>query len=282
VLLTKTSKTKRFKIYNANLIAACMMVVCLIKALSFTPLIYHFLSGSKGFRSGMAWRLFTEYLPKCYSPTLIFITNCVLLRLTAKEMENRGLFDDWHAFPRIREIFVKIQVFFNVALFMCGFLSFLCESVAVYRIHHGSYDVIAHIWFWRGYILLAISKFTVIIFTTHFLIFDIYLFNTLRTHSQFQGELLHTSKMLLGIHVLIGVTTLIAHTLSSYGYLDDQWLELVWIGDTLFLIAFFISFMAIGPLNLGEGERLVLGDDEDTENDEQFVNETCETDGENP
>jgi hypothetical protein len=243
-----------------------------MKALSMAPFVYHLIHGNVDQKTGMWSRLLTEYIPKCYSPVLIFIVNTLLLYYTIQACDDKGIFDNWRSFHKYNQILTYTLVTLNIIVYIISFVAFTMDSIGLYKIYHseatsyvppGEVETITsmipeiHVWFWKGYVLLCVVKFISILFSAQFLLSDIYLLSYLKSHILYQNNELFAAKRLLFLHALIGVAALIAKGLSAYGLMDNHWMELVWVGDVLYLIVFNVIFIVIELQNPNERERQV-------------------------
>ncbi|KAL0487466.1 UGT76E12 [Acrasis kona] len=277
-VIVRSLRAKKYLIKMSHVITGVIATICLLKFMGLTLFVYHLFTGSVGKEFDMIPILLTEYAPKCYSPFLIYLLNCVLLFSTLQECDRKGLFDEWDGFQSNRTLLFSIMVITNCALYLVGLTSFSLDSIGLYKMFHPqatldqNQTILISQYFWRAYLWLATGKFLSVFFTTCFLIIDLYLINYIKEHILYETGHLEAAEKLLNLHILVGSITLIVKLFSGYGYMNNRFMELVWFGDVIFLILFVYIWFATGELDphyVEERERRMVVDEQEELQEEE-------------
>jgi hypothetical protein len=124
-------------------------------------------------------------------------------------------------------------------------------------------------WFKKGYWVLLAEKTICVLWTFQIMGISLWIHFLSIKNRDSLGDLT-AAKRLLFLTYSTSIAALVSYALATYGYYDNHWLELVWLGDFGLLIVFFIVWVVVHPLNPlsveeGSEERGLDVEEEDRE-----------------
>ena len=160
----------------------------------------------------------------------------------------------------------------NVALYILAFSAFILDAVALYGALWAQTTMDYSAWFKKAYWVLLAEKSICVLWTFQILGISFWIHFLSIKNRDSLGDLT-AAKRLLFLTYATCIAALFSYALATYGYYDNHWLELVWLGDFGLLIVFFLIWVVVHPLNPlsveeGSEERGLEEEEHELEGDE--------------